>query len=90
MRTVMDYTGLTPGFVKPAEVAWFASHRHTAAGDNEPYAYCYLFAYALDIPAGAVTLTLPDNDKIRILAVTAANEGPPVRPVQRLVDTPER
>jgi alpha-mannosidase len=90
MRTVMDYAGLTPGFVKPAKVAWFASHRHTAGGDNEPYAYCYLFAYDLPIPAGAPTLILPDNDKIRILAITAADEGPPLRPVQPLVDTPER
>jgi len=90
MITVMDYAGLTPGYVKPAAVAWFASHRHTAEGGNEPYAYCYLFAYSLDIPAGATTLTLPDNEKIRVLALTAASEGPPARPVQPLVDTPER
>ena len=91
MRTVMDYAGLRPGFIKPAAVAWYASHRHTAAGDNEPYAYCYLFAYSLDIPAGVTTLIPPDNEKIRVLAVTAAKEGPPrLRPAQPLVDTPER
>jgi len=90
MRTVMDYAGLKPGYVKPAAVAWFASHRHAAAGDNEPYAYSYLFAYAVDVPAGATTLTLPDNDKIRVLAVTAAHEVPSLRPAQSLVDAPER
>ncbi|MGB9005511.1 MAG: glycoside hydrolase family 38 C-terminal domain-containing protein [Candidatus Aminicenantales bacterium] len=90
MRTVMDYAGLKPGYVKPAAVAWFASHRHGAAGDNEPYAYSYLFAYAVDVPAGATTLTLPDNDKIRVLAVTAAHEVPSLRPAQSLVDAPER
>jgi len=90
MRTIMDYAGLKPGFVKPAEVAWFASHRHTAEGQNEPYAYCYLFAYSLDIPPGAATLTLPDNEKVRILAVTAAEGGPRLRPAQPLVDSPER
>ena len=64
-----EMTGLKPGFIKRAEVAWFASHRHTADGANEPYAYSYLFAYPLDVPAGATTLTLPDNEKIRILAI---------------------
>jgi alpha-mannosidase len=90
MRTVMDYAGLKPGYVKPAAVAWFASHRHTAEGANEPYAYSYLFAYAVDVPAGATTLTLPDNDKIRVLAVTAVHEAPALRPAQSLVDAPER
>jgi alpha-mannosidase len=90
MRTVMEYAGLTPGFIKPAPVAWFASHRHTADGDNEPYSYCYIFAHAIDMPAGARTLTLPENENIRILALTLAHESDPVRPVQPLVDTPER
>jgi alpha-mannosidase len=90
MRTVMEYAGLTPGFIKPAPVAWFASHRHTVDGDNEPYSYCYIFAYAIDMPAGAKTLTLPQNDNIRIFAVTVAKESGPVRPAQALVDSPER
>lgn len=85
-----DFTGLTPGFIKPAPVAWFASHRHTADGTNEAYAYSYLFAYALDVPASAKTLTLPDNDKIRILAVTAAAEEGDLRPAQPLSDVLSR
>ena len=56
MRTVTEFAGLTPGYVKPAPVAWFASHRHATDGSNDPYAYSYLFAYAIDIPAGATTL----------------------------------
>ena len=63
---------IRPAFYKPADVAWFASHHHTADGANAPYAYSYLFAYPIDVPPGAKTLTLPDNDKIRILAITAA------------------
>jgi alpha-mannosidase len=90
MRTVMEYAGLTPGFIKPVPVAWFASHRHTADGDNQPYSYCYIFAYAIDMPADARTLTLPQNENIRILAVTLAKESGPIRPAQALVDTPER
>ncbi len=90
MRTVMEYAGLTPGFIKPAPVAWFASHHHSADGDNEPYSYCYLFAYSVDLPAEVRTLTLPENENIRILAATVANESGPVRPVLPLVDMPER
>jgi alpha-mannosidase len=85
-----EMTGLKPGFIKRAKVAWFASHRHTADGANEPYAYSYLFAYPLDVPAGATTLTLPDNRKIRILAISVAEEGATVKPVQPLYDTLER
>jgi len=82
-----EYVGLTPGYIKRAPVAWFASHRHTAEGVNEPYAYAYLFTYAIDVPANARTLTLPDNDKIRVLAVSVAAQAGQVRPAQPLYDT---
>ena len=81
-----DYVGLQPGYTKTAELAWYASHQHTAEGLNQPYRYSYLFAYALDVPEGAHSLTLPDNEKIRILAVSTADETPEIRPVQRLYD----
>ena len=68
-------------------MAWFASHRHASDGTNEPYAYSYLFAYAIDLPVGAKTLTLPENGNIRILAATVADEGAQVLPVQPLYDT---
>jgi len=89
-RTVLEYTGLTPGFIKRAPVAWFASHHHTADGANEPYSYSYLFAYPIDLPSGATMLTLPDNDKIRILAITGAQKSGQLRPAHPLYDTLER
>jgi alpha-mannosidase len=85
-----EMTGVTPGFIKRAPVAWFASHRHAADGANEPYAYSYLFAYTIDLPAGAKTMTLANNERIRILAMTVANEISEVRPAQPLYDTLER
>ncbi|HEX8139210.1 MAG TPA: glycoside hydrolase family 38 C-terminal domain-containing protein [Pyrinomonadaceae bacterium] len=85
-----EMTGIKPGFIKRADLAWFASHHHTAAGLSEPYAYSYLFAYALDLPPGAKTLALPNNDKIRIMAVTASTEAGQVRPAHPLYDTLER
>jgi alpha-mannosidase len=78
---------MAPGYVKPADLAWYASHHHTAEGLNEPYQYSYLFAYAVDLPAGSKTLTLPNNDKIRVLAVSVTDEGPLVKPAQLLYDT---
>jgi alpha-mannosidase len=89
-RTVLELTGITPGFVKRAPVAWFASHRLAADGRREPYSYSYLFAYPIDVPANARTLTLPSNDKLRILAISVSNEGAQVRPAQPLYDTLDR
>ena len=85
-----DYIGLAPGYVKPAALAWFASHHHTAAGLNEPYQYSYLFAYPIDIPVGAHSITLPTDAKIRILAITAAHSNPTATPTQPLYDTLNR
>ena len=82
-----DYVGLREGFIKPAPVAWYSSHHHTATGLNQPYAYSYLFAYALDIPAGSKTLTLPSNPDIRVMAVSVANTAPEVSPAAPLFDT---
>jgi alpha-mannosidase len=81
-----DYLGLRQGFIKPATLAWYASHHHTADGLNEPYAYSYLFVYGLDIPKGAKTLTLPSNASIRVMAISVAKEEPKVTPVQPLHD----
>jgi alpha-mannosidase len=81
-----DYLGLQPGFVKPAGLAWYCSHHHTADGLNEPYQYSYLFAYAVDKPENARTLTLPDNDKIKILAVSVAEENPTLTVAHPLYD----
>lgn len=86
-ETLPHYASITPGFIKRAPIAWFASHYHDANGANLPYSYSYLFAYVMDLPAGAHALILPDNDKIRVFAVTVAHEGVQVRPAQPLYDT---
>ncbi len=81
-----EMTGIKPGYIKRADLAWYSSHHHNAAGENVAYRYSYLFAYALDLPVGAKTITLPDNDKIRILAISAVDENPAVKPAQPLYD----
>jgi alpha-mannosidase len=59
------------GFVKRDEVAWVGTHRHTSDG-NQPYIASYIFAYALDLPRGAREMRLPNDPRIRILAMTVA------------------
>ena len=85
-----EMVGITPGFIKRAPLAWYASHHHRADGASEPYAYSYLFAYAVELPPGARTLTLPDNGNLRVMAVTVSDEGREVRPARPLYDTLER
>jgi alpha-mannosidase len=80
-------TGIQPGYIKRADIAWYCSHHHNAAGENVPYGYSYLFAYALDVPAGAKSISLPNNEKIRIFALSMAAESPEVTPAQPLYDT---
>jgi alpha-mannosidase len=81
-----EMTGIKPGYIKRADVAWYCSHHHNEAGANVAYRYSYLFAYPVDLPEGAKSIRLPDNNKIRILAVSVAEENPEVRPAQPLYD----
>ena len=82
-----EMVGITPAFIKRTPLAWFASHRHTAAGTNEAYAYSYLFAYTIDVPANVRKVMLPNNDSVRILAITGSNERSAVRPARPLYDS---
>ncbi|HEX3184193.1 MAG TPA: glycoside hydrolase family 38 C-terminal domain-containing protein, partial [Pyrinomonadaceae bacterium] len=82
-----EMLSIRPGFIKRSDIAWFSSQRRGADGNAEPYAYSYLFAYAVDLPAGAKTLTLPDNERIRILAISLVDEPPGVTPAAPLYDT---
>jgi alpha-mannosidase len=78
--------GIKPGYIKRADLAWYCTHHHNAAGENVTYSYSYLFAYTIDLPAGAKAITLPENDKIRILAISVADENAAVNPAQPLYD----
>ncbi len=81
-----DMLSLKPPYIKRADLAWYCSHHHDAAGKNVDYRYSYLFAYALDLPPGAKTLRLPNNNKIRILAISVAEENATAIPAQPLYD----
>ncbi len=79
-------TEITPAFVKGDDIAWYASHCHSPKG-NEAYRYSYLYKYAINIPKGARSITLPKNEAIKIFAMTVADDGDEdVTPLQPLYD----
>ncbi|MBM4152959.1 MAG: hypothetical protein FJ220_05510 [Kiritimatiellaceae bacterium] len=80
-------TAITPGFIKRDPLAWFCSHRHLEKGQDDAYAFSYLFIYSLELPAGTTSLTLPKNDKIRIVALSVAQDNVDrITPVTPLYD----
>ena len=81
-----DYVGLREGYIKPASVAWYASHHHTAAGLNSPYQYSYIFAYELDIPRSARELRLPKDKDVVIFGIDAYQGYPRTTPSMPLFD----
>lgn len=79
--------GLVPGYIKRAPVAWFATHHHTPK-TNVFYQFSYLFNYAFELPKGATSLTLPNDERIRLFAIAAVKDpGAGVRPAAPLYDT---
>ncbi len=63
-----------PAFIRDQRIAWCASHRHLPAGDAL-YEYGYLFAYRLEIPEGTTNITLPNARFVRIVSMSAGDEG---------------
>ena len=81
-----DMIGLKRGYIKRADLAWYCNHHHNASGTNVPYAYSYLFAYALDLPENAHAIKLPNNPNVRIFAISGVEENPEAKPAQPLYD----
>ncbi len=65
---------IKPAFYRDHRVAWSATHHHRPTGDVY-YGYSYFFAYRLEIPEGASSITLPDSRYVRIAAMSTGDEG---------------
>ncbi len=63
-----------PAYIRNQRVAWAASHHHRPAGDAL-YEYSYLFAYRIEIPENATSITLPNSRFVRIVAMSTGDEG---------------
>jgi alpha-mannosidase len=83
------HTGHTEGFLKPADLAFIGTHRHSAVERKDmPYEYTYIFRYAIDIPATARELILTDNSRILLFAATLAHQvNDAVKPAVTLLST---
>jgi len=83
--------GLKPAFTKRAKIAWYASHYHNGYGRKLAYNYSYMFKYGIDVPEGASSIKLPDDDRIKIFAATAVTgDVESVSPAQLLYDDFDR
>lgn len=92
--------GLTPGYIKQGEIAWFATHHHLAgdASGAKPadavYQFCYLYKVAIDLPPGASAITLPDDARVKLFALTLTKEAPgnalPAAPLFDTLDSHEQ
>ncbi len=79
-------TGLQKGFIKRDEVAWFATHLHRDTMAL-PYQYAYIYKYMLDAGPGSETLQLPENESIKIFAISLSdNPFDQVEPAHPLYD----
>ncbi|CAN5702058.1 hypothetical protein BH11ARM2_BH11ARM2_06680 [soil metagenome] len=84
----LPFVGLAPGYVKAPEVAWYASHRHLAGKGNDYYQYAYLFKLDFVVPKGTTSLTLPNDPRVRIFAVSATRgNADRTRPAMPLYET---
>jgi alpha-mannosidase len=81
-------TAIEKPYLKTDNIAWFASHRHLEyPSKNDAYQYCFMYKYEIAILEGAKTITLPQNDKIKVFAITVANnELDNIKVLQPLVD----
>ena len=69
-----DLLRIAPAYVRKDRVAWYASHRHLPYEDTL-YEYGYMFAYRLEIPEDAKSITLPDSPFVRIIAMSVGDEN---------------
>jgi alpha-mannosidase len=82
----LKVVSIAKAYTKRDNIAWFASHRHTP-DTNDTYKYSYLYKYEISLPEGTKSVTLPENEKIKIFAITVAdNKNDYVVPLQLLYD----
>lgn len=56
-------------------VAWVGTHRRGPDGSDQPYVFCYLYRYALELPTECRQITLPRTPEIILFAATLADDA---------------
>ncbi|WP_422448703.1 glycoside hydrolase family 38 C-terminal domain-containing protein [Thermoanaerobacterium sp. DL9XJH110] len=65
-------------------------HRHNASGDTQPAVYVYMYNIAVDPAKQVESITLPNNDYIKIFAMTLENIAPPKADLKEVVISADR
>ncbi|CAN5439368.1 glycoside hydrolase family 38 C-terminal domain-containing protein [soil metagenome] len=64
---------MLPAYLERTPIGWVGTHRHDAVTDaDEPYQMCCLFHHRIPLHAGAKSLQLPNDPRIRIVGVTVS------------------
>ena len=71
-KMVSAASEILPAYINRTPVAWAGTHRHNADGADDIYKFTYLYAQHASLPEGAVTIVLPDNPNIKLLAASVA------------------
>ncbi len=78
---------IAPGYINTAPVAWTGTHRHSGSGENEAYQFTNLFLLEFPLSATVTTITLPNEPRIRLMAMTAVETANDVvRPGRPMTD----
>jgi len=65
-------TGFSETILRDTPLAHVGTHTHSAAKGDIPYEFTYIYRFKIDLPKNAVRLTLPDEQRIAIFAMTLA------------------
>lgn len=60
-------------FMKKEKIGLLTTHHHNGLKGNVSYEYGYMYEVSLDIAPGSKQVTLPDNNKIAVFAMTLSN-----------------
>ncbi len=77
--------GVESGYVKRQRLEWYSTHTHRD-GLDQPYRFGYMFTIVLEVPQQAVKVRLPDENKIKIFAITAVKQEMRLRDAYHLKD----
>ena len=83
------HEGQTQGYLKTADIGYIGTHRHSSEGDV-PYEFTYMFRLRLDVPKGARTIVLPNDEHIVLFAATAATDTDAATPAAPFFTTSNR
>jgi alpha-mannosidase len=77
--------GIKPGHVNRDRIEWYASHT-LKNGESQAYKYGYMFTITLNIPNDAISLVLPEDNHIYIMAMTVSQQSVKIKSTQYLRD----